>query len=167
MNHTLSHKIALKPNRAQEDYFRRACGTARFAYNWALAEWNRQYEAWKKDNSLPKPSAAALGRQLNAIKREKFPWMLEVTKCAPQRAIQNLGEAFKRYFKNKSKFNHPKFKKKGKSRDSFYIDNTVFKVEDKRIKIPKLGEVRMRENLRFEGKILSATTRLLRRRGVR
>ena len=26
-------------------YFARASGTARFAYNWALAEWRRQYKA--------------------------------------------------------------------------------------------------------------------------
>ena len=51
----------------------RAAGTARFAYNWALAEWQRQYEAWKADNRLPKPSQAALRRQLNATKRERFP----------------------------------------------------------------------------------------------
>lgn len=75
----VSHKIALDPNNAQATYFARAAGTARFAYNWALAEWQRQYEAWKADNSLPKPSQAALRRQLNAIKREQFPWMLEVT----------------------------------------------------------------------------------------
>ena len=40
-----AHKIVLDPNPAQENYFARACGTARFAYNWALAEWNRQYES--------------------------------------------------------------------------------------------------------------------------
>jgi putative transposase len=38
-----AHKIVLDPNPAQENYFARACGTARFAYNWALAEWNRQW----------------------------------------------------------------------------------------------------------------------------
>ena len=83
----IAHKIALDPNNVQATYFARAAGTARFAYNWALAEWKRQYEAWKQDSRLPKPSQAALRRQLNAIKREQFPWMLEVTKCAPQMAI--------------------------------------------------------------------------------
>ncbi|MBT9156844.1 MAG: hypothetical protein DDT37_01835 [Firmicutes bacterium] len=79
-----AHKIALDPNNAQATYFARAAGTARFAYNWALAEWQRQYEACKTDPSLPKPSQMALRRQLNGIKGEQFPWMLEVTKNAPQ-----------------------------------------------------------------------------------
>ena len=66
----IAHRIALDPNNVQATYFARAAGTARFAYNWALVEWKRQYEAWTLDNRLPKPSQAALRRQLNAIKRE-------------------------------------------------------------------------------------------------
>ena len=86
----IAHKIALDPNNAQATYFARAAGTARFAYNWALAEWQRQYEACKADASLPKPSQMALRRQLNDIKGEQFSWMLEVTKNAPQMAIIQL-----------------------------------------------------------------------------
>ena len=33
----IAHKIALDPNESQQTYFARACGTARFASNWALA----------------------------------------------------------------------------------------------------------------------------------
>ena len=99
----LAHKIALDPSNVQATYFAKAAGVARFAYNWALAEWKRQYDAWKADNSLPKPSQAALRRQLNAIKREQFPWMLEVTKTAPQEAIIQLGEAFKNFFAGRAK----------------------------------------------------------------
>lgn len=40
----LAHKIRLDPNDVQATYFAKACGVARFAYNWALAEWKRLYE---------------------------------------------------------------------------------------------------------------------------
>ena len=149
-----AHKIALDPNNAQATHFARACGVARFAYNWALAEWTRQYEAWKADNSLPKPNQMALRRQLNAIKRSEFPWMLEVTKCAPQLAIMQLGEAFRNFFAKRAKY--PKFRKKG-IHDRFSISNDQFQIEGRRIRIPNLGWVRMREALRFRGKIVSAT----------
>jgi len=150
----VAHKIALDPNNVQATYFAKAAGVARFAYNWALAEWQRQYEAWKQDNSLPKPSQAALRRQLNAIKREKFPWMLEVTKNAPQMAIIQLGEAFKNFFAGRAKY--PQFRKKGKD-DRFTLTNDQFSIDGCRIRIPNLGWVRMRESLRFAGKIMSAT----------
>lgn len=150
----IAHKIALDPNNVQATYFARAAGTARFAYNWALAEWQRQYEAWKADNSLPKPSQTALRRQLNDIKGEQFPWMLEVTKNAPQMAIIQLGAAFNNFFAGRAKF--PKFRKKG-LHDRFSLTNDQFSVDGSRIRIPNLGWVRMRETLRFTGKIMSAT----------
>ena len=150
----MAHKIALDPNNVQATYFARASGTARFAYNWALAEWQRQYEAWKADNSLPKPSQAALRRQLNTIKREQFPWMLEVTKNAPQMAIMQLGDAFKNFWAGRAKY--PRFRKKG-VHDRFTLTNDQFSVKGSRIRIPNLGWVRMRESLRLTGKIMSAT----------
>ncbi len=149
-----AHKIALKPNNMQATYFVRAAGTARFAYNWALAQWQRQYEVHKTDASLPKPSQMALRRQLNSIKGEQFPWMLEVTKNAPQMAIIQLGKAFENFFAGRAKY--PKFRKKG-VHERFSLSNDQFSVESSRIRIPHLGWVRMREALRFAGKIMSAT----------
>ncbi len=150
----IAHRIALDPNNAQATYLSRAAGVARFAYNWALAEWKRQYDAWKADSSLPKPSQAALRRQLNAIKREQFPWMLEVTKNAPQMAIIQLGQAFQNFFAGRAKY--PRFRKKGRH-DRFSLSNDQFSLDASCIRIPNLGWVRMRETLRFAGKILSAT----------
>jgi putative transposase len=90
----LAHKIALDPNAAQRLYFARAAGTARFAYNWALAAWQKQYKAGGK------PSEVSLRRQLNAVKREQFPWMFDVTKCAVQEAIIDLGSSFRAFFES-------------------------------------------------------------------
>ncbi|MHB1513667.1 MAG: RNA-guided endonuclease InsQ/TnpB family protein [Acidiferrobacter sp.] len=150
----LAHKIALDPNNAQATNCARACGVARFAFNGALAEWKRQYEAAKADSALPKPAQMLLRRQLNAIKREPFPWMLEATKNAPQMAIIQLGEAFNNFFKKRARY--PTFRRKG-VHDRFTLTNDPFSVEGSRIRIPALGWVRMRETLRFSGKITSAT----------
>ena len=101
----LGHKIRLKPYQEAKTYFAKASGVARFAYNWALDNWQQQY------NSGLKPSEAKLRKVLNSIKKDDYPWMLEVTKVAPQQAIKNLGMAFKRFFNKQGKY--PKFKKKG------------------------------------------------------
>lgn len=158
-----SHKIRLVPNQAQAVYFAKACGTARFAWNWALAEWTRQYEAHKADASLPKPSEDALRRQLNAVKREQFPWMLEVSKCAPQEAIIALGVAFKNWFDSMSgkragpRMGRPDFKKKGRCRDAFKLHGNVIATDGCRIRIPLLGWVKMREPVRFTGSMQTCT----------
>ena len=149
-----AHKIRLEPNNLQATYFSKACGVARFAYNWGLAEWKRRYEAGEQVNE------GILRKELNAIKREQFPWMLEVNKCAPQLAIKNgLNSAFRNFFRGLKQGNQsgfPKFHKKGIS-DSFSLSNDQFQIKEKSVKIPNLGWVRLSERLRFNGKILGAT----------
>ena len=44
----LAHRIQLDPTFQQRAYFTQAAGTARFVWNIALAEWNRQYDAGEK-----------------------------------------------------------------------------------------------------------------------
>lgn len=149
----VAHRIRLDPNKVQATCLARAAGTARFAYNWALAEWQAMFKANLADPALPKPNEAILRRRLNAIKREQFPWMLEVTKNAPQMAIIQLGHAFKNFFSRRARY--PKFRKKGRH-DRFTLTNDQFCVDGRKIRIPKLGWVRMRELLRFAGRIVSA-----------
>ncbi|MDR0272774.1 MAG: transposase [Clostridiales bacterium] len=144
----LAHKICLDPNNIEATYFAKACGVARFAYNWALVEWKRLYDNGEKVNE------GILRKRLNAIKHTEFPWMSEVTKCAPQFAIKDgLNKAFKNFFAKRAEF--PKFKKKG-IKDSFSLSNDQFKIDGDKIKIPNLGWVRMTEELRFSGKIIGA-----------
>jgi putative transposase len=146
----LAHKIALDPNAAQRLYFARASGVARFAYNWSLAEWQRQYKAGGK------PSDTALRRQLNAIKREHFPWMYDVTKAAVQEAVIDLGAAFRAFFEKRGRY--PRFKRKD-GRASFCAANETgtFRAAGERIKLPVVGWVRMREAVRFSGPLRRAT----------
>lgn len=163
--------IELNPNNKQATYFKKACGVARFAYNWALAEWQKQYQEDKTyresceqlgksidESKLNLPNHGKINKLFNAIKREQFPFMMEVTKCAPQIAIKQLCDAYKRFFKGESKY--PQFRKKGE-KDRFGLSNDQFKIKTKDgkffIQIPRLGLVKMKEGLRFQGKIMSAT----------
>jgi putative transposase len=144
----LAHKIELKPNKEQRNMLVRAAGCARFTYNWALAEWERQYKNGEK------PTAMKLKKQFNSIKQQEFPWIYESPKDANQQPFANLQKAFDRFFKKTSAC--PVFKKKY-TNDSFYISNDQFKIDKKFIKLPLIGKIKLEEELRFEGKIMSAT----------
>jgi putative transposase len=125
----VAHKIALDPTNKQRTYFERGAGAARFAYNWALAEWQRQNQAGRR------PSEVSLRRQLNGRKREQYAWMFDATKCAVQEAILDLGAAFRAFFEKRGRY--PRFKKKG-ARDRFCAANEAgtFRTDGKRIKLP-------------------------------
>jgi len=144
----LSHRIELDTTFSQRRYFAQAAGCARFVWNHALAEWNRQYESGEK------PSGMNLKKQFNATKYELFPWMKDIHRDSHSQPFANLDKAFRFFFKGISK--RPAFKKKGKCRDSFYVANDVFSVDGFRVRLPRIGWVRLTESLRFTGKIMGA-----------
>src|SRR5690606_28452379 len=142
-----SHSIKLYPTKKQERFFIKSCGVARFAYNWALNKWIENHKNGINSNKF------SLNKELNSIKRDHFPGMLEVGKCDPQYSIYNLQKAFDNFFKKQA--NYSKFKKKG-VKDSFIaIENqqSFGHHKHKKIKIPRLGYVKCAENIRFEGKV--------------
>jgi putative transposase len=144
----LSHKIELIPNEEQKKYFLKAAGTSRFVYNWALAEWNRQYKNGEK------PNYYKLKKEFNAIKYQEFPWLKEIHKDAHAKPFEDIKNAFQKFFKKVAKY--PKFKKKSHGR-SFYISNDKFLIDGFIIKLPKIGKIKLTEKLRFNGKIMCGT----------
>ncbi len=160
-----AHVIRLNPTPEQEVYFRKACGVARHAYNWALTRWKEARAEGKR------VKLKDLKREYNQIKGEQFPWVYEITKCAPEQAFADLGQAFAHYWRMKKdgtlpKLKHPRkdgeeggfphFKSKKRDRLSFYLANDKLSVNGHTLRVPKLGNVNMTEELRFQGKILSA-----------
>lgn len=167
---TISHKIELIPNNKAKTHFKKAFGCARLAYNWGLARWQENCKQGIKKSYLD------LKKEFNAIKKEQFPFVYEVSKYATQQPFLNLNEAFKKFFRDlkQGKISYPKFKKKRLNFGSYYIvgDQVVLtnkpkiskrlkqeSTKDKKIylKVPNLGYVKMREPLRFNGKINSVT----------
>ena len=153
MTVTRAHKIRLNPTPEQEQFFRRCAGVARYVYNRGLAEWQRTYEAGGK------PSAVALKKAFNAVKREQAPFVLEVPKDVAEGAFTNLGRAFKNFFdgiaRKRPRMGYPRFKSKKRSKASFTLNNDKFRVDGHCLRVPKLGWVNMAEELRFDGKIIS------------
>jgi putative transposase len=117
---------------------------------WALGEWKSQYKAGGK------PTEGSLRKQLNALKRANFPWMYDVGKAAVQEAIIDLGSAFCGFFEKRTAY--PRFKRK-EDKPSFCAANEAgtFRADGKRIKLPVIGWVRMREAVRFTGPLKRAT----------
>jgi putative transposase len=126
----LAHVITLDPTFKQRRYFNQAAGCARFVYNWALAQWNKDYKKGKK------PNARKLRKAFNKIKYKKFPWMENIHRDAHSRPFTNLDKAYNNFFKKRGA--HPTFHKKGQ-KDSFYLANDVFHIEDNRVRLPVIG----------------------------
>jgi putative transposase len=143
-----AYKTELDLNDQQVTACRQHAGAARWAYNWGLRVKQEQYRATKRS-----PTAIALHRELNALKKTEVPWMYSVSKCAPQEALRNLDAAFTNFFRRcalkkqgqwKGKLGYPQFKTKKKGLGSFRLTGTIV-VSDKAIRLPRLGRLRLKE----------------------
>lgn len=144
----LAHKIRLYPKKEQEILLEKSCDVSRFAYNWGLAEWTKKYRNGEKTKAF------LLKKEFNSIKREKFPFVLEVSKECCESSFFNLEKAFKLFFNKKSKY--PSFHKKN-NKKSFNVSNDRIYFLNNKVHLSKIGNVKISEEQRFCGKIMSGT----------
>lgn len=170
-------KTELNPNNVQKTKFAQYAGCSRFVFNWAIDVIQKSYTKQKEDekihfaDSIPtkeelkqyrkqhkdnyiQPSAITLHKLLIQKKNTELPWMKEISKWCPQNALYDVEDAFKKFFTKKGGF--PKFKKRGIN-DSFTLDTPII-VTNSKIKLPKIGAIRLKEHGYIpEGKLKSAT----------
>src|SRR5947199_3580494 len=90
-----AYRYELKPNVTQRILLAKHAGCARFTYNWGL---NLRIELYEKEKK--KTNAIEQHRLLNSLKITQFPWMYEVSKCAPQEALRDLDRAYQNFFRS-------------------------------------------------------------------
>jgi len=148
-----AYRYELDPNARQRTLLAKHAGAARFAYNWGLARRIELYQQTKKTTN-----AIEQHRELNRLKKTDYPWMYEVSKCAPQEALRDLDRAFQNFFrglKQGRKVGFPKFRKKGRD-DRFRLTGAI-RVVGRAVQLPRLGRIRLKEDPCVQGRILSAT----------
>ena len=144
----------LIPNNKQITKLFQYAGTARFAYNWALAREQENHENGGKfisDNDLRK--------EFTTLKHtDEYAWLNNVSNNVTKQAIKDACESYKRFFKGLSKF--PKYKSKKKSKPSFFQDPIKIKFTDTHVKVEgfaiskkankqKLNHIRLAEHNRI------------------
>jgi putative transposase len=161
----VAYRFALDPNPAQERMLRSHAGAARFAWNWGLRRCKDRYAAERKWYS-----AAELHKLWNAAKKvdPALAWWGENSKCAYQEAFRNLERALKDFIKSKKgqrkgrRLGFPKFKKRGKARDSFRFGSGVMRCAGTAVTLPRLSTVRTREStVKLAFKIEDGSARIL------
>jgi hypothetical protein len=139
----LAYRFALDPTAAQERALRSHAGAARFGWNWALARCRERYAAERKWYS-----AADLHKLWNAAKKADpaLGWWSENSKCCYQEAFRNLDRALSDFARSRrgqrkgKRLGFPRFKKRGRSRDSFRLTGTI-RCAGNTVTLPRLGVI--------------------------
>ena len=144
-------RYRLYPNQTQERQFVQLCGAGRFVYNELLAEQKREYarfEAGERDK--PGCSEFDFAKRYTRLKaKEGHEWLRELSAVVVRgTGAFPLGVAFAHFSrriregKKGKQAGFPRFKVKGRSRESFTIPENV-KIRSKRLWVPKVGWIRM------------------------
>ena len=142
-------KFRLEPTADQFAVLAKCAGTARWAYNYALAKKNKAYKENGQNISIKE-----LIKEFPVLKKTTETWLNEVPAYIPQQALLNLEQAFVNFFAKRGGF--PQFKKKHGSIPSFRIPEGM-KVKDDQVYIPRVGWMTMVQHRLIEGKIKNAT----------
>ena len=140
-----AYKFRLYPNQEQTQLFAKTFGCSRAIWNMMLSDKIKHYKDTKETlHNTP------------AQYKKEFPWLKEVDSLALSNVQLNLQTAYKNFFQ--SGFGFPKFKKKS-HRQSYKTNNQKGSIAllDGKVKLPKIGWVKVKAHRQIKGIIKSAT----------
>lgn len=165
MTVTQAYRFALDPTPAQERALRSHAGAARFAWNWGLAACRDRYDTESKWWS-----GIELHRLWNEAKKTDpgLSWWAENSKCAYQEAFRDLDRALRAFVASRNgarrgrRLGFPRFKRRGRCRDSFRFGAGVMRCAGRTVTLPRLGTIGTHESTRkLARRVENGTARIL------
>jgi putative transposase len=148
----------LTPNAAQESLLRQFIGCSRLVWNTVLSENEYRYA---EGDPLPIGRKSFCGRLLEL--KAKYFFLKDAASQPLQQTLNDLVKAYERAFDPKLTAKMPTFKKKQHVQRIRFPQG--FRVENKRVSLPKIGWIPFRHSARtmkrkLEGKVTSVTVKL-------
>ena len=132
-------RVRLYPIEEQEILINKTIGCCRFVHNKTLEDCKQSYEQTQHF-----PSQSERIKNLVSLK-ETHEFLEEVSAVALQQSVRDLNSSLSNFFKDRNHFGFPKFKSKHNLKQSYrtpYNNGKVDVLDNKHIKLPKLGKVK-------------------------
>lgn len=141
-----AYKFRLYPNKQQQEQIDKTIGCCRFLYNIMLSD---KIDCYKENKTMLYNTPA--------MYKSFYTFLREIDSLALANVQLNLERAYKNFFKN-IKIGFPKYKSKHKSKWCYTTNNLgQIKVENNKITLPKLKDVKFVQHRQMEGIIKSCT----------
>lgn len=146
-----AYKYRIYPNKKQQELIQKTFGCCRFVYNYFLDLRINEYKNNKKSLNYYDTC-----KMLTELKKEN-EWLKEPDKDSLQKSLKDLDSAYQKFFKEHA--GYPKFKSKKNRYKSYRTNcsNNNIRFNNKHIRLPKLGMIRVRDKQIPQGRILNAT----------
>lgn len=141
-----AYKYRIYPTQEQAELINKTIGCARFVYNALLADAKKQYEETGK-SKIKTPASL----------KTEYEWLREVDSFALCNSQLHIQIAYKNFFNKTARF--PKFHSKHKGKQAYTTNNNAgqIRIEKGKLKLPKLGLVKIVLHRFCKGNIKSVT----------
>ena len=132
-------RVKLYPTEEQKVLINKTIGCCRFVHNKTLENCKQSYEQTQHF-----PSQNERIKNLVPLK-EVHEFLKEVDSTALQQSVRDLNSSLNNFFKNRGHFGFPKFKSKHNLKQTYrtpYNGGNADVVDNKHLKLPKLGKVK-------------------------
>ena len=151
----VAYKFRIYPTQEQQENIKFIMGTARYVWNFFLAMRKQEYSMFYVNVPYSKCST-----ELTKLKHTKgFEWLLKTDSTALQASLEQLDQAYQSFFRKDNGF--PKFKSKKSTYQSYTTKNNHNSIRleknDRYVKLPKVGFVRVHCSKKLSGTIQRAT----------
>lgn len=164
-----AYYFRIYPNKAQQILIAKTIGCCRFVFNYALHTQQKEESMWRtveelcqsgqlSKNTWKSKFFSAVDRKNDLPELKKhYSFLKEVDSIALQASIENLGNAYSKYYKKQG--GPPKFKSKKNEVKSYTTKLTAknIKIEEHTLTLPKMGPVRIKQSRPVEGTIKRVT----------
>ena len=131
-------RVMLIPNKKQAARLFQFAGTARFAFNWALEQEQKNYDAGGKFIS-----DYELRKMFTTFKNESSNgWLYTISNNVCKQAIKDAVIAYQKFFKGLAR--HPNYKSRKRSRPSFYVDPVKIRFTSTHVKLENIARSQKR-----------------------
>ena len=172
-------KLKLYPNKTQKQTIEQTFGNNRYVWNQFRNMQKNRHDAMIDDYNSYKKQAKENGdkiinpiyisdydmqKMLTELKKEQ-PWLHLSDATVLQKALSNLDQAYKNFFKKPDQFKKPKFKSRkhrsqsftGKANKRKSGKTSVYVTGPRYVYVPKLGFIKVSKTTRINGQIKEYT----------
>jgi putative transposase len=151
MKRIRGYKYRAYPDSEQQEFFEKTFGCCRFVFNYYLDMKRSRWFEWH-DNMSYSEMSSHLSHEL---KKEKM-WLKEADSTALQQTLRHLDGAYENFLRKRGGYPRYKSKRSLQSYRTMNVNDSI-RIDDRSIRLPKAGSVKIKNTRDFDGRILSGT----------
>ena len=150
MKRIRGYKYRAYPTEKQREFFEKTFGCCRFVFNYYLDMKRSRWSEWHDNINY-----SEMSRDLSHVLKKEKEWLKEANSTALQQTLRHLDTAYQNFLSKRGGYPQYKSKRSSQSYRAMNVNDNI-RIDERSIRLPKAGNVKIKNTRDFDGRILSA-----------